>query len=105
VAQGEQAGDMAGGEGERGTGPSQGSYDPDRVASSAREADPGLPPETAVLLARDAWGHLQAAGATDPTEIARRLFADHKAAGATAANVVAVAAVQFCAVHDVDPQG
>lgn len=91
-------------EGERVFGPPQGSYDADWVASSAREADPGLPSEVAVELARDAWRHLREAGATDPAEIARRLFADHPAPGATAANVVAVAAVQFCAVYEVDPQ-
>ena len=90
-------------EGERVLGPPQGSYDADWVASSAREADPGLPRDVSVELARDAWKHLREAGPSDPSEIARRLFADHRAAGATAANVVAVAAVQFCAVYAVDP--
>lgn len=84
--------------------PPRGTYDPDRVAASAREADPGLPPDVAAQLARAAWPHLREAGAADPTEIARRLLADHRQDGATAANVVAVAAVQYCAVHDVDPQ-
>ena len=92
------------GEGERVFGPPQGSYDADWVASSARQSDPGLPAETAQLLAQDAWKHLREAGPSDPAEIARRLMADHRAAGATAANVVAVAAVQFCAAYDVDPQ-
>lgn len=92
-------------EGERVLGPPKGTYDADWVASSAREADPGLPREVAVRLAQDAWTHLREAGATDPAEIARRLLADHREAGATAANVVAVAAVQFCAVYEVDPQG
>ena len=92
-------------EGERVFGPPQGTYDADWVAASAREADPGLPMETAVLLAGDAWRHLQEAGAADPGEIARRLFADHRSAGASAANVVAVAAVQFCVAYEVDPQG
>ena len=91
-------------EGERVFGPPQGSYDADWVASSARQADPGLPLETASLLARDAWRHLREAGASDPAEIARRLMAEHRSAGATAANVVAVAAVQFCAAYEVDPQ-
>lgn len=91
-------------EGERVFGPPQGSYDADWVASSAMQADPGLPREVAGELAREAWTHLREAGVTDPAEIARRLFADHKAAGATAANVVAVAAVQFCAAYEVDPQ-
>ena len=92
-------------EGERVLGPPKGSYDADWVASSAREADPGLPREVATLLAEDAWTHMREAGATDPAEIARRLLADHREAGATAANVVAVAAVQFCAAYEVDPQG
>lgn len=92
------------GEGERVFGPPKGSYDADWVASSAREADPGLPPETAVRLARQAWDHMCEADAADPAEIARRLMAGNPQAGATAANVVAVAAVQFCAVYEVDPQ-
>jgi hypothetical protein len=79
-------------------------YDPEQVAADARAADPGLPQEAALRLARDAWRHLQEAGAVDPAEIARRLMVDHHRDGATAANVVAVAAVQFCAVHGVDPQ-
>lgn len=89
----------------RGGGREPASYDAARVAASAREADPGLPLDTATRLAQDAWRHLREAGGTDPGEIARRLLADHPSEGATAANVVAVAAVQFCAVHDVDPQG
>lgn len=80
-------------------------YDADWVASSARQADPGLPQETAQRLAQRAWQHLREAGASDPAEIARRLLAEDGAVGATAANVVAVAAVQFCAGYDVDPQG
>jgi hypothetical protein len=92
------------GEGERVFGPPQGTYDADWVASSARQADPGLPLETALLLSRDAWKHLREAGGTDPAEIARRLMVEHPSAGASAANVVAVAAAQFCAVHEVDPQ-
>jgi hypothetical protein len=92
-------------EGERVFGPPQGTYDADWVASAAREADPGLPRDVAVLLARQAWQHLRETGVTDPPEIARRLLADNRAAGATAANVVAVAAVRFCAAYDVDPQG
>lgn len=91
-------------EGERVFGPPQGTYDADWVASAAREADPGLPRDVAVQLAREAWGHLREAGVSDPAEIARRLLADNRAAGATAANVVAVAAVRFCAAYDVDPQ-
>ena len=67
--------------------------DPDAVAADARRADPGLPPETAVLLAREALSHLDG-GATSAPDIARRLFADHPEAGASAAAVVARAAFE-----------
>lgn len=78
-------------------------YDAERVASAARAADPGLPEETALELAHYAWEHLSAVQRLDAPEIARRLLADHEQAGATAANVVAKAAVDFCAAHDVRP--
>jgi hypothetical protein len=89
------------GEGERVFGPPQGSYDADWVASAARQKDPGLPEETARELAVYAWEHLRAVGEPDAPEIARRLLADHRQAGATAANVVATAAVEFCQQYDV----
>jgi hypothetical protein len=89
------------GEGERVFGPPQGSYDADWVASAARQKDPGLPEETARELAVYAWDHLRAVGELDAPEIARRLFADHQKAGATAANVVATAAVDFCRSYGV----
>jgi len=38
------------GRGERVLGPPQGTYDADWVAASARQQDPGLPTETALLL-------------------------------------------------------
>ena len=88
-------------EGERVFGPPQGSYDADWVAASARTADPGLPEETAALLARQAWEHLRAIGELDAPEVARRLLADNRQSGATAANVVAVAAVEFCTSYAV----
>lgn len=83
-------------------GPSTGGYDADWVASSARTADPGLPEETARELAVYAGEHLREVKELDAPEIARRLLADHSAAGATAANVVAKAAVDFCRAHDVE---
>ena len=89
-------------EGERVFGPPQGSYDADWVASSARTADPGLPQETAGQLARQAWEHLRTIGRLDAPEVARRLLVDNRAQGATAANVVAVAAVEFCTAYQVD---
>ena len=70
--------------------------DPDAVASAARRADPGLPPETARLLAVGALAHLRD-GAADAPDVARRLLADHGEAGASAAAVVARAAVDAAA--------
>ena len=89
------------GEGERVFGPPNGTYDADWVASDARTKDPGLPEETARELAVYAWEHLRAVGELDAPEIARRLMADNPAAGATPANVVATAAVEFCTSYDV----
>src|SRR3712207_2819972 len=65
----------------------------------ARERDPGLPVETARELAVYAWDHLREMGTPDAPELARRLLADHSVAGATAANVVALSAVTYCAEH------
>ena len=84
-------------------GPERRTYDPERVAARARAADPGLPEETARELAVYAWDHLREIHELDAPEVARRLLADHKAAGATAAAVVAKAAVDFCQAHDVRP--
>jgi hypothetical protein len=89
-------------EGDRTVGPPHATYDVDRVASSARTADPGLPEETASLLARQAWDHLKSIGELDAPEVARRLLVDNRQSGATAANVVAVAAVEFCTSYAVD---
>lgn len=93
--------DASYGEGERVLGPSPGSYDADWVANSARTADPGLPEETARELAVYAWEHLREVKALDAPEIARRLMADHGDAGASAATVVAKAAVDFCRAYEV----
>jgi len=79
-------------------------YDPDWVASAARQADPGLPEEDALRLAREAWQHLRDAGGDDAPEIARRLMAGPNTTGATPATVVAKAAVDFCAEHGIDPR-
>ncbi|MCW2777213.1 MAG: hypothetical protein JWN17_938 [Frankiales bacterium] len=63
----------------------------DAVAAQAQRADPGLPPETARLLAGEALLHV-ADGVRDAPELARLLLADHPEAGASAAAVVARAA-------------
>ena len=87
-------------------GPNQlggGHYDAASVAALARVHDPGLPEETAHELALYAWEHLCEIGALDAPEVARRLLADHRDAGATPASVVAKAAVDFCRRNDVKP--
>jgi hypothetical protein len=78
-------------------------YDADRVALIARGKDPGLPEQTARELAEYAGEHLAAIGALDAPEVARRLLADNRDAGATAAAVVARAAVEFCQEREVRP--
>ena len=72
--------------------------DPDAVAAAARRADPGLPPETAHLLAVAALAHLRD-GAVDAPDVARRLLAAHGEAGASAAAVVARAASEATRAH------
>ena len=94
--------DSSYGEGERVFGPPQGTYDAAWVASAAQQLDPGLPGETAQLLAGEAFAHLRVIGSPDLPELARRLLADHPEAGATPANMVARAACEFCAVYAVD---
>jgi hypothetical protein len=79
-------------------------YDPDWVAAAARQADPGLPEDEAARLAREAWQHLREAGSDDVSEIARRLLAGPNSTGATPANLVAKAAVDFCLERGVDPR-
>ncbi len=103
VTSGSSDGPAAYGEGEPVFGPPQGSYDADRVAASARSKDPGLPEEMARELAVYAWDHLRAIGELDAPEVARRLMADGVANGATPANVVARAAVEFCQAYGVAP--
>jgi len=93
--------DASYGEGERVLGPPQGTYDAVRVGASARQQDPGLPTETALLLAQESLDHLRVVRELDAPELARRLMADHDTTGATAANMVATAAVEFCRAYGV----
>lgn len=81
---------------------SAGGYDPDRVAAAARQQDPGLPPETASLLAGRAWDHLRRLGELDAPALARLMMSEEHV-GATPANVVATAAVEFCTTYGVQP--
>ena len=89
------------GEGERVFGPPSGTYDADWVAGAARRADPGLPIETALLLAGQAWDALRSGTEPDAPAVARVLLAGNGHAGATACNVVATAAVDFVAAYGV----
>lgn len=91
------------GEGERVFGPPLGSYDADWVASAARSRDPGLPAELARELSVRAWQLLREIGRLDAAELARRLLSEHPEDGATPANVVARAAVDFCEAYAVTP--
>ncbi len=91
------------GEGERVFGPPDGTYDADWVAATALQQDPGLPPETASLLAGRCWALLRAAGRLDAAELSRGLMADNPDVGATATNAVATAAVAFCEAYGVTP--
>jgi len=54
-----------------------------------------------VELAGRAWEALRGGTEMDGPSLARALLADHPVAGATACNVVATAAVEFVAAHDV----
>jgi hypothetical protein len=90
-------------EGERVFGPPGGSFDADWVAAAARQQDPGLPPETASLLAGQAWALLREIGELDAPALARALMAANPGVGATPSNVVATASVSFCQSYGVDP--
>ena len=79
-------------------------YDPEWVAAAARQADPGLPEDEAGRLAREAWQHLRELGAEDAAAVARALMAGPNTTGATPANVVAKAAVDFCTERGIDPR-
>jgi len=67
-------------------------FDVAAVAAAARRRDPGLPAETAALLAGQA-GELLASEDLDAPALARGLMAANSHVGATAANVVATAAI------------
>lgn len=90
-------------EGERVVASPQGSFDAAWVAQLARTADPGLAEATARQLAGAAWQHLCEMEELDAPELARRLLAADAPPGASAATVVAKAAVDFCRASGVDP--
>lgn len=75
----------------------------DAVTAAARRADPGLPAETAQLLAADAGRALQRDPTADGPAVARALLVDHPQAGATACNMVATAALNFLAGQGEEP--
>lgn len=78
-------------------------YDADAVATAAMSKDPSLDHELAMQLAREAWDELRDVGTLDAPEVARRLLARHRDAGATPATQVASAAVEMCRASAVDP--
>jgi len=77
-------------------------YDAAVVAAGARQADPSLPEEAAGALADEALTHLRALGCDDVGAIARALLEGPLAPPVTHANMIARAAVDFCAEHDLD---
>lgn len=72
-------------------------YDAEAVAQRAVAQDPGLPYETALALALGCLRHLDVVGELDAPELARRCLSDDPRSDASAAAVVAKAAVDFCA--------
>ena len=77
-------------------------FDAERVALAARQRDPGLPLETARMLADRCWPLLQEIGELDAPALARRLMTIEDV-GATPANVVATAAVAHCRAQGLAP--
>lgn len=77
-------------------------YDAAVVAADARQADPGLPEAEADALAQEALTHLRALGGDDVSAIARALLDGPSSPEVSHANMVARAAVDFCAEHDLD---
>ena len=88
-------------------GPPQGTYDPEWVAAAARAAEPGLPAEEAHRLAVAAGEHLRSVGGPgDAPALARALLAEELGGGAaSAATVVARAAVEFVELYGVELRG
>ncbi len=73
------------------------------MAAAAQQQDPGLPAETAALLAGQAWTRLREIGELDAPALARALLAAHPDVGATPCNAVATAAVAYCETHGLAP--
>ena len=90
-------------EGERVFGPPAGTFDAAWVAAAARQQDPGLPAETAALLAGQAWARIRELGTLDAPSLARALLASNDGVGATPCNAVATASVEFCEAYGVRP--
>ena len=59
-------------------------------------------PRLLSLATGESLAHLRAIGSLDAPELARRLMADHRQDGATAATCVARAAVDFCTAYGVE---
>lgn len=74
-------------------GEQDGTYEAGVVAAAARQRDPGLPEDTAALLAERALALLQEQPQLDAPALARALMAGAPDLGATPCTVVASAAV------------
>ncbi len=85
------------------SGPGSVPYDAVTVAADARQADPGLAEDEALQLAQEAGRVLVSLGSADVAAVARELLGS--TSQVTHANVIARAAVDFCAQHDVDLSG
>ena len=71
-------------------------YDVAAVARLVAERHPGLAPDAVTRLAEAAKTHLAEMGELDAPELARRLLAHEPPVDASAASVVAAAAVEHC---------
>jgi hypothetical protein len=75
-------------------------YDAAAVARLASSRHPGLDPAAVDRLAVLAGEHLHDLGSLDAPELARRLLADEDPPDASAATVIAAAAVEHCESRD-----
>jgi hypothetical protein len=77
--------------------------DLDWIVSTARKQDPSLDHEIATELAAEALPLAQAAAGLDAPTIARELLSAHPSYGASSANAVAVATVDFLQQGSIEP--
>ena len=76
------------------------SQDLEWIVSTARQSDPSLDHDIAQKLAGEALRILAGTEPADAPSVARALFAAHPRYGATSANVVATAAIDYLAAGE-----